>query len=57
MCGLAREGNVEPYIQMLSILSRFTAGIDFSNLAKSEEQLEACNAFKSPNDALLVVLD
>jgi len=52
---LTREGDAEPYIRMLSRISQFTAGIDFSNLAKSEEQLEACNAFTSPNEGLLVM--
>lgn len=34
---LIREGDAESYVRMLSRIFQFTAGIDFSNLAKSEE--------------------
>jgi Fic/DOC family len=52
---LTREGDAEPYIRMLSRVSLFTAGIDFSNLTNAEKKLEVCNAFKSPNEGLLVM--
>ncbi len=52
---LTREGDADPYIRMLARIVRFTAGIDFSSLTTAEEQLEACNAFKSPNEGKLIM--
>lgn len=53
---LSREGDADPYVKMLARTARFTASIDFSNLHTAEQQLEACNAFKSPIEGKLINL-
>ncbi|VAW56662.1 hypothetical protein MNBD_GAMMA07-12 [hydrothermal vent metagenome] len=54
---LTREGDAEPYIRMLLRIAKFTAAIDFSNLAIAKKQLTACHAFMSPNEGMLVMPD
>ena len=53
---LTREGDADPYVRMLARAARFTASIDFSSLKIAEQQLEACNAFKSPIEGKLIIL-
>lgn len=53
---LTRGGDAEPFIRMLARAMRFSAGINFSNMATAEQQLEASNAFMSPAEGKLVIL-
>ncbi len=54
---LTRETDADPYVRMLARAARFTASIDFSNLNTAEHQLEECNAFKSPQEGILIILN
>lgn len=54
---LTREGDADPYVRMLARAARFSATINFSNLNTAEQQLEASNAFKSPIEGKLIILN
>jgi hypothetical protein len=49
---LSRQADPELLIRVLQFARRYTAAIDFSNLDVSRQQLEATNAFLTPDEAL-----
>jgi hypothetical protein len=50
---LTRQADPEPYIRMLERIHAFSATCTQNNFAAMREHLEACNAFRDPNEAPL----